>query len=172
VIEAIGPEVAGLETGDPVYGMNDWFSDGAAAEYCVAVPVGIAPKPAALDHLHAAAVPISGLTAWQAVFERGNLEAGQSVLIHGGAGGVGSIAIQLAVWKGAFVATTVSEANIEFVRTLGAHQPIDPGTVQVMASRKWAKMPRRSRCRKAWSICWTIRTLSSALRGEELLFWA
>ena len=125
VIEAIGPEVAGLATGDPVYGMNDWFSDGAAAEYCVAVPVGIAPKPAALDHLHAAAVPISGLTAWQALFERGNLEAGQSVLIHGGAGGVGSIAIQLAVWKGAFVATTVSEANLELVRTLGAHQPID-----------------------------------------------
>jgi NADPH:quinone reductase-like Zn-dependent oxidoreductase len=125
VSEAIGPAVAGLETGDPVYGMNDWFSDGAAAEYCVAVPAGIAPKPAALDHLHAAAVPISGLTAWQALFERGNLEAGQRVLIHGGAGGVGSIAIQLAVWKGAFVATTVSEANIEFVRTLGAHEPID-----------------------------------------------
>ena len=125
VIEAIGPEVTGLATGDPVYGMNDWFSDGAAAEYCVAVPGGIAPKPAALDHLHAAAVPIAGLTAWQALFERGNLEAGQSVLIHGGAGGVGSIAIQLAVWKGAFVATTVSEANLELVRTLGAHQPID-----------------------------------------------
>jgi NADPH:quinone reductase-like Zn-dependent oxidoreductase len=125
VVEAIGPEVTGLKKGDPVYGMNDWFSDGAAAEYCVASPAGFAPKPATIDHLHAAAVPISGLTAWQALFERGKLAAGQKVLIHGGAGGVGSIAIQLAAWKGAFVATTVSEANAEFVRTLGAHEPID-----------------------------------------------
>jgi NADPH:quinone reductase-like Zn-dependent oxidoreductase len=125
VIEAIGPGVTGLEKGDPVYGMNDWFGDGAAAEYCLTTPAGIAPKPAAVDHLQAAAVPISGLTAWQALFERGNLQAGQKVLIHGGAGGVGSLAIQLAAWKGAFVATTVSEANAGFVRSLGAHEPID-----------------------------------------------
>jgi NADPH:quinone reductase-like Zn-dependent oxidoreductase len=125
VIEAIGPGVTGWKKGDPAYGMNDWFGDGAAAEYCLTTPAGIAPKPAAIDHLQAAAVPISGLTAWQALFERGNLEAGQRVLIHGGAGGVGSLAIQLAAWKGAFVATTVSEANVEFVRTLGAHEAID-----------------------------------------------
>ncbi|MBV9489347.1 MAG: NADP-dependent oxidoreductase [Verrucomicrobia bacterium] len=125
VIEAIGPDVTGWKKGDPVYGLNDWFSDGAAAEYCVAAPVGIAPKPAAIDHLHAAAVPISGLTAWQALFVRGKLEAGQKVLIHGGAGSVGSMAVQLAAWRGAFVATTVSEANAEFVRSLGAHEPID-----------------------------------------------
>jgi NADPH:quinone reductase-like Zn-dependent oxidoreductase len=125
VIEAIGPGVTGWKKGDPAYGMNDWFGDGAAAEYCLTTPAGIAPKPAAIDHLQAAAVPISGLTAWQALFERGNLEAGQRVLIHGGAGGVGSLAIQLAAWKGAFVATTVSEANMEFVRSLGAHEPID-----------------------------------------------
>jgi NADPH:quinone reductase-like Zn-dependent oxidoreductase len=91
----------------------------------VATPAGIAPKPVIIDHLQTAAVPISGLTAWQALFERGKLEAGQKILIHGGAGGVGSMAIQLAAWKGAFVATTVSEANVEFVRTLGAHEPID-----------------------------------------------
>ena len=125
VIETVGPDVTGLRTGEPVYGLNDWFSDGAAAEYCVATPAGIAPKPAAIDHLHAAAVPISGLTAWQALFERGKLEAGRKVLIHGGAGGVGSMAIQLAAWRGAFVATTVSEANTEFVRSLGAHEPLD-----------------------------------------------
>ncbi|HEY0793084.1 MAG TPA: NADP-dependent oxidoreductase [Chthoniobacterales bacterium] len=125
VIEAVGSEVVGLRKGEPVYGLNDWFSDGAAAEYCVASPAGIAPKPAAIDHLHAAAVPISALTAWQALFVRGRLEAGQKVLIHGGAGGVGSMAVQLAAWRGAFVATTVSEANAEFVRSLGAHKPID-----------------------------------------------
>jgi NADPH:quinone reductase-like Zn-dependent oxidoreductase len=70
-------------------------------------------------------VPISGLTAWQALFDHGELAADQKVLIHGGAGGVGTFAIQLAVWKGAFVATTVSAANIEFVRSLGATEVID-----------------------------------------------
>lgn len=125
VIEAVGPEVTGLQKGDPVYGMNDWFSDGAAAEYCLTTPPHIAPKPVAIDHLQAAAVPISGLTAWQALFERGKLETGQKVLIHGGAGGVGSLAIQLAAWKGAFVATTASEANAELVRVLGAHEVVD-----------------------------------------------
>jgi NADPH:quinone reductase-like Zn-dependent oxidoreductase len=141
VIAAIGPEITGLKEGDPVYGMNDWFSDGAAAEYCVATPAGIAPKPAAIDHLHAAAVPISGLTAWQALFERGKLAAGQKILIHGGAGGVGTMAIQLAAWKGAFVATTVSEANTEFVRTLGAHEPIDYRKTKL---RKWRLTPTSS----------------------------
>jgi NADPH:quinone reductase-like Zn-dependent oxidoreductase len=125
VIEKITPDVTGLNEGDPVYGMNNWFIDGAAAEYCAATPVEIAPRPTTIDHLQAAAVPISGLTAWQALFERGKLEAGQKVLIHGGAGGVGSFAIQLAAWRGAFVATTVSEAKAEFVRALGAHEAVD-----------------------------------------------
>ena len=125
VIEEVAPGITGLEKGDAVYGMNNWFMDGAAAEYCISTPTEIAPKPKALDHVHTAAVPISGLTAWQALFEHGRLEAGQKVLIHGGAGGVGSFAIQLAAWKGASVATTVSEANAEFVRGLGAAQVID-----------------------------------------------
>jgi NADPH:quinone reductase-like Zn-dependent oxidoreductase len=125
VIEEVAAGITGLEKGDAVYGMNNWFMDGAAAEYCISTPTEIAPKPKALDHVHTAAVPISGLTAWQALFEHGRLEAGQKVLIHGGAGGVGSFAIQLAAWKGASVATTVSEANAEFVRGLGAAQVID-----------------------------------------------
>jgi NADPH:quinone reductase-like Zn-dependent oxidoreductase len=125
VIEEVAPGITGLEKGDAVYGMNNWFMDGAAAEYCITTPTEIAPKPKTLDHAHTAAVPISGLTAWQALFEHGKLEAGQKVLIHGGAGGVGSFAIQLAAWKGASVATTVSEPNAEFVRGLGAVQVID-----------------------------------------------
>jgi NADPH:quinone reductase-like Zn-dependent oxidoreductase len=76
-------------------------------------------------NVQAAVVPISGLTAWQALFDHGKLTAGQKVLIHGGAGGVGSFAIQLAAWTGGFVATTVSGANIEFARSLGASQVID-----------------------------------------------
>lgn len=91
--------------------MNSWFGEGAAAEYCLTTPAEIAPKPKTIDHIQAAVVPISGLTAWQALFDHGELTADQKVLIHGGAGGVGTFAIQLAVWKGAFVATTVSEAN-------------------------------------------------------------
>jgi NADPH:quinone reductase-like Zn-dependent oxidoreductase len=125
VIEEAAPGVTGLEKGDAVYGLNNWFIDGAAAEYCLTTPDGIAPKPESIDHLEAAVTPISGLTAWQGLFEHGKLETGQKVLIHGGAGGVGSFAIQLAAWKGAWVVTTVSEANADFVRSLGADQVID-----------------------------------------------
>jgi NADPH:quinone reductase-like Zn-dependent oxidoreductase len=124
-IEDVAPGVQGLEKGDEVYGLNNWFIDGAAAEYCITTPAEIAPKPTSIDHLQAAVVPISGLTALQGLFDHGKLKAGQKALIHGGAGGVGSFAIQLAAWKGAMVATTVSEANIEFVRELGATQIID-----------------------------------------------
>jgi NADPH:quinone reductase-like Zn-dependent oxidoreductase len=105
--------------------LNNWFIDGAAAEYCITTPDGIAPKPESIDHLQAAVAPISGLTAWQGLFEHGKLETGGKVLIHGGAGGVGSFAIQLAAWKGALVVTTVSEPNAEFVRSLGADEVID-----------------------------------------------
>ena len=125
VVEQVGPNTEGFKKGDAVYGLNSWFSDGAAAECCLTTPAEIAPKPAKIDHVQAAVVPISGLTAWQALFDHGKLAAGQKVLIHGGAGGVGSFAIQLAAWTGAFVATTVSGANIEFARSLGAAEVID-----------------------------------------------
>jgi NADPH:quinone reductase-like Zn-dependent oxidoreductase len=125
VIEEIAPDVKGWSPGDAVYGLNDWFINGAAAEYCVAKSGEIAKKPTSIDHLHAASVPISALTAWQGLFDRGNLQPGQKVLIHGGAGGVGSFAVQLAAWKGAFVITTVSEADSSFVRELGAREVID-----------------------------------------------
>jgi NADPH:quinone reductase-like Zn-dependent oxidoreductase len=125
VIEAVAADVEGFAKGQAVYGLNSWFKDGAAAEYCVTTPEEIAPKPESIDHVQAAVVPISGLTAWQALFDHGKLTAGHKVLIHGGAGGVGSFAIQLAVWKGAIVATTVSEGNMEFARVLGASEVID-----------------------------------------------
>jgi NADPH:quinone reductase-like Zn-dependent oxidoreductase len=125
VIEEIAPDVKGLKKGDEVFGLNNWFRDGAAAEYCLTTPSEIAPKPTTIDHVQAAVIPISGLTAWQALFDHGKLQVGQKVLIQGGAGGVGTIAIQLAVWKGAFVVTTVSETDIEFVQELGANEIID-----------------------------------------------
>jgi NADPH:quinone reductase-like Zn-dependent oxidoreductase len=105
--------------------MNDWYSDGTQAEYCLARIADIARKPTSVDHDHAAVTPISALTAWQGLFERARVEAGEHVLIHGAAGGVGSFAVQFARWRGARVTATVSAANIAFVRDLGADDVID-----------------------------------------------
>jgi NADPH:quinone reductase-like Zn-dependent oxidoreductase len=85
----------------------------------------IAAKPAGLDHVHAAAIPLAGPTAWQGLFRHGDLKAGQSVLIHGGSGGVGHFAVQFAKAKGARVLTTVSTENLDFARSLGADVVID-----------------------------------------------
>src|SRR3954454_4257868 len=98
---------------------------GGYAEYALVKAVEGATKPSSLDHVHAAAVPLAALTAWQGLFDHGGLKAGQRVLIHGGAGGVGHFAIQFAKAKGAFVATTVSAGDIDFVGKLGADQAID-----------------------------------------------
>jgi NADPH:quinone reductase-like Zn-dependent oxidoreductase len=88
-------------------------------------PKALAPKPKSLNHAEAAVVPISALTAWQALFEKGQLERKQRVLIHGGAGGVGTFAVQMARWRGAHVTATASSGNIDFVRALGADTVID-----------------------------------------------
>lgn len=125
VVEAIGSACMGVQVGDPIYGLSDWFINGAQAEYCLTVPANIAPKPATLEHTQAAAVPISALTAWQALIDRAHLSAGQRVLIHGAAGGVGSFAVQLARHQSTHVIATASAANIDFVKTLGADEVID-----------------------------------------------
>jgi NADPH:quinone reductase-like Zn-dependent oxidoreductase len=129
-VAELGPGVVGLERGEAVYGLNDWFIDGAGAEYCVTTAPEVARKPASIDHRQAAVVPISGLTAWQGLFDRSRLERGQRVLIHGGAGAVGVFAVQLAHWRGAHVVTTVSAHNAEFVRSIGADEVIDYRTVR------------------------------------------
>src|SRR5262249_53216645 len=125
VIEAVGITVSGFQIGEEVFGLNDWFSNGAQAEYCVADETGLARKPKSLNHTEAAVVPISALTAWQGLFEKANLQRGQRVLIHGAAGSVGMFAVQLARWRGARVIATASSGNLEFVRALGADQVID-----------------------------------------------
>ena len=94
VVHALGPGAAAegdLAVGKAVYGLNAWDWQGAEAEYCLALPAQLAAKPQSLDHAHAAVVPISGLTAWQALFSHAQLAAGQRVLIHGAAGGVGPV---------------------------------------------------------------------------------
>ena len=125
VVEAVGPATAGLAVGDEVFGYIDVRRDGADAEYVAARADELVPKPATLTHAQAAAVPLSALTAWQALFDHGELQRGQRVLIHGGAGGVGSFAVQLARWRGARVTATSSARDIDLVRELGADDVID-----------------------------------------------
>lgn len=129
-IEEIGKSDSGhdggaFETGQEVFGMNDWFEEGALAEYCVAPFSSVAAKPRNLTPVEAASVPISALTAWQGLFDRAKLQPGERVLVHGAAGGVGVFATQLAASGGAYVAATASERNLDFVRSLGAAQVID-----------------------------------------------
>lgn len=125
VIESVPTGIRDLGPGDAVYALTDFPRNGAAAEYVAVRAANLALKPRTLDHVHSAAVTLSGLTAWQALFTHGGLERGQKVLIHGGAGGVGVFAVQLAKWKGAHVITTSSGANLDFLRGLGADQTID-----------------------------------------------
>jgi NADPH:quinone reductase-like Zn-dependent oxidoreductase len=124
-VGSLGADVTGFEVGSAVYGINDWFENGAQAEYCVAPTRALAAKPTSLDHVQAAVVPISALTAWQGLITRADLRRGQRVLIHGGAGGVGVFAVQLGRWRGAYVSATASSKNLDFVRALGADQVID-----------------------------------------------
>ena len=125
VVAAVEPDVRDVEVGDAVYGLTDFFRDGGAAEYVAARAADLAPKPRTLDHATAATVPLSGLTAWQALFDHSRLARGQRVLIHGAAGGVGSFAVQLARWRGAHVVATASGVDLGFVRELGADEVVD-----------------------------------------------
>jgi NADPH:quinone reductase-like Zn-dependent oxidoreductase len=122
VVAEVAADVDGTLTGRLVYALTPFDRDGAAAEF-VAVPATLlAPKPRSLDHVHSAAVPLAALSAWQGLFDHGELRAGQRVLIHGAAGGVGHFATQLARWRGAHVIGTTSRTNAETARRLGAHE--------------------------------------------------
>jgi NADPH:quinone reductase-like Zn-dependent oxidoreductase len=121
----LGPGVTGFSVGDAVYAMLDLRRGGAYAEYALVKAGEAAHKPARLTHEQAASLPLVALTAWQALFATADLQAGQRVLIHAAAGGVGSIAVQLAKWKGATVIATASADNHAFLRDLGADQVID-----------------------------------------------
>src|SRR5215469_14792434 len=125
VVEEVGLGTPPLTKGSQVYAMMDYGRDGAEAELTIALPSELAPKPRTLDSVQAAAVPLSALTAWQALFEHASLVAGQTVLIHGAAGGVGVFAVQLAHWTGAHVIATASARNRDFLHELGASVVID-----------------------------------------------
>jgi NADPH:quinone reductase-like Zn-dependent oxidoreductase len=126
VIEKVSRNVTDFKAGDEVYGN---CPRGAYAQFVAVATSTIAPKPAKLTHVEAASIPVAAETAWQALFDHGHLEHGQTVLIHAAAGGVGTFAVQLAHWKGARVLATASAQNAEFVESLGADQVIDYKTI-------------------------------------------
>lgn len=125
VVTTTGPDVTGWQPGDEVYGLVGFDRSGAAAGYVTAPAADLAPKPAAIDHAAAAAVPLGALTAWQALHEHAQVQPGQHVLVLGGAGGVGAYAVQLAARHGARVTATASARNQAFVTGLGASDVLD-----------------------------------------------
>jgi NADPH:quinone reductase-like Zn-dependent oxidoreductase len=125
VVAATGPGVTGWQPGAEVYGLVGFDRPGAAAGFVTAPAADLAPKPAAIDHVGAAAVPLGALTAWQALHEHAQFQPGQHVLVHGGAGGVGAYAVQLAAQHGARVTATASARNQAFVTGLGAGDVLD-----------------------------------------------
>ncbi len=129
-VEDVARDVRDVAKGDAVYGLLNFWRDGAAAEYVAVRAADLAPKPTSVDHVHAAAVPLSGLTAWQGLLDHGRMSPGNRVLIQGAAGGVGTFAVQLAHIKGAHVTGTASGRNAEFLRQLGADAVVDYTTTR------------------------------------------
>ncbi|MGO4594749.1 NADP-dependent oxidoreductase [Leifsonia sp. 2TAF2] len=125
VVERVGPGVTRFAVGDEVFARPADLRIGTFAERIAIAEQDVALKPTTLTMTEAASLPLVALTAWQALVERADVKAGQRVLIHGGAGGFGSIAIQLAKHLGAFVATTASGSNVEWLKQLGADEVID-----------------------------------------------
>jgi NADPH:quinone reductase-like Zn-dependent oxidoreductase len=125
VVVALGYGAAGVSVGDEVFGLIDGYRDGWAADYVTIEVRSLAPKPKTLDFVQAAAIPQAALTSWQALFDHGRLESGQTVLIHGAGGGVGSMGVPLAHWAGAHVIGTGRADARRRVLELGADQFVD-----------------------------------------------
>ncbi|MFB6720869.1 NADP-dependent oxidoreductase [Kribbella sp. NPDC056345] len=126
VVCALGYGTRGLSVGQRVFGLTDWTRDGTLAEYVAVEARNLAPLPGDLDFTVGASLPISGLTAWQGLFVHGRLQVGQSVLVHGAAGGVGSMVTQLARDAGAYVIGTGRAGDRQTALDLGAHEFVDP----------------------------------------------
>jgi NADPH:quinone reductase-like Zn-dependent oxidoreductase len=125
VVTAVGYGTTGLSVGQRVFGLTDWYRDGTLAEYAAVEARNLAPLPGDVDFTVGASLPISGLTAWQGLFQHGRLQAGQSVLAHGAAGAVGSMVTQLAREAGAYVIGTGRAADRRTALDFGAHKFVD-----------------------------------------------
>ncbi|QKS01416.1 NADP-dependent oxidoreductase [Sphingomonas sp. CL5.1] len=141
-VAEMGLGVESLTPGDRVFGMSrqGQGENGAYAEYCLAWPTMLAPVPQGMSLAEAAGLPTAGATAYGALVDAGGLKTGQAVLVNGGAGGIGSLAIQIARAAGARVAATCSARNADYVRSLGAERAIDyAGEDVVAAARDWSE---------------------------------
>ena len=125
VVVEVGEGVTNVKQGDEVYGMANAMAGGSFAEFTVVDATSLSPKPTKATHAEAASLPLVGLSTWQAIVEQMRLQKGQKILIHGGAGGIGTIAIQLAKHLGAYVVATASQADVDYVKGLGADEVID-----------------------------------------------
>jgi NADPH:quinone reductase-like Zn-dependent oxidoreductase len=125
VVTALGYGTTGLAVGQRVFGLTDWYRHGTLAEYVAVEARNLAPLPAAVDFTAAGSLPISGLTAWQGLFEHGRLRRGQSVIVHGAAGAVGSMATQLARLAGAYVIGTGRATHRQQALDFGAQEFVD-----------------------------------------------
>ena len=125
LVVEVGPEVQRFSIGDAVFGIPDFFRGGALAQFILVAEEGLIAKPRRVSHDAAAALALSGLTAWQALFVEGRVGPGEHVLVHAGAGGIGHLAVQLARWAGARVSATASRDSLSFVRDIGADRVID-----------------------------------------------
>jgi NADPH:quinone reductase-like Zn-dependent oxidoreductase len=125
VVQAVAQGVVGVIAGETVYGLTSFFRDGTAAEYVAVPAIDLAPKPESINAVQAASVPLSALTAWQALFDHARLQPGQTILIHGAAGGVGIFAVQIARWHGAHVIATAAADSADMLKGLGAERVID-----------------------------------------------
>lgn len=125
VVKSVGAQVTDFKPGDAVFARPNQQDSGSLAQFARVEQSELALKPENISHEEAASIPLAGLTAWQALYDKANLKTGQKILIHAGSGGVGTLAIQIARHIGAHIATTVSERNAELVRSLGADEVID-----------------------------------------------
>lgn len=171
IIEEKGAAVKNLEIGDSVYARPSIFRNGAYAEYIAVKAAEVALKPESIDYIHAAAVPLAGLTAWQSIFDLARLQAGQKILIHAAAGGVGHYAVQFARWAGAHVIGTASARNHEFLRSMGAHETIDYTTSAFEDAVHEADVVLDTIGGDVWQRSWKVLKkggiMVSALRGPE-----
>ena len=133
MVAAIGAGVTTLVVGDEVFGLTPFDRDGVAAEFATMPAATLAPRPTTLGHVESAALPMPGLTAWQGLFTHGALAEGERVLIHGAAGGVGHIAMQLALSRGAIVVATARGEGVNIVRELGVAEVIDTSAATELA---------------------------------------
>ncbi len=125
IVEEVGKDVTNFKKGDQVYGCPNFPGDGSYAEYCAAKASQFALKPKSISFAEAAGVPLAALVAWAGLFELGQLQEGQRILINGASGGIGSFAVQFAKAKGAYVIGTTSASNIEFVKQIGADEVVN-----------------------------------------------